>query len=157
MKHPFATGVAVSAIGVLAFWKRHWIASMFRRVTSPLHGLGDDRSGLRLDTGPANAIRHIRRYTFAAMQDRSPIVGLTHASYALMGLDLLEETVGRQAIQRAGYDPTEVRAMITKLQDKHAEALRPADPYISTVLAMERRGGTRLPGFAMAGPAPMGA
>lgn len=157
MKHPFAAGAAVGVIGLLAWYKRAWLAGMFRRVTSPLRGLGDARSGLRLDAAPGNAIRHIRRYTFAAMQDKSPIVGLTHSSYALMGLDLLEETVGRQAIQQAGYDPTEVRLMITKLQDRHAEALRSADPYISEVLALENREGGRLPGFVMAGPAPMGA
>jgi hypothetical protein len=149
-----AVGIGVGLVLGAAWWKRHWIASMVRRVAHPLSAA---RSGLSLDTAPANAIRHIRRYTFAAMQDKSPIVGLTHASYALMGLDLLEETVGREAIQSAGYDPSEVRAMITKLQDKHAEALRSADPYISEVLALERREGAQLPGFVMAGPAPMGA
>ena len=51
----------------------------------------------------------------------------------------------------------QVRALITKLQDGHAEALRKCDPYISQVLELERREGGQLPGFVMAGPAPMGA
>lgn len=154
MQRPFLTGALVGVGGLLIWYKRGWFVSLFQRAASHFHGGGGPQFG----DAPANAIRHIRRYTFAAMQDQSPIVGLTHASYALMGLDLLEETVGREAVQTlSGYDPAKVRAVITKLQDKHAEALRGADPYISEVLGLQRRDPAQLPGFAMAGPAPMGA
>jgi hypothetical protein len=155
MQRPFLTGALVGAGGLLLWYKRGWVISLFRRIGSHFHGADD--AAVRLGAAE-NAVRHIRRYTFAAMQDQSPIVGLTHASYALMGLDLLEETVGREGIQAlSGYDPTKVRSIITKLQDKHAEALRGADPYISEVLGLERREPAQLPGFALMGPAPMGA
>lgn len=110
-------------------------------------------------TPTAVAIRQIRRYAFAASQDKSPVVGLTHASYALMGLDLLEEVAGRDAIRAAGFDPTRVRQFITKLQDMHAERLQACDTYLQEVLKIERAEGGQLPGFVVAGAgaAPMGA
>ena len=157
-EHPFAAGVGVGILGLIVWTQRGRIAALFRHVIrSPLAGadnpmscLGDDRIMSKLSGDPAVAVRQLRRYTFASMQDKSPIVGLTHASYALMCLDLLEETVGRDAIKKAGYDPLVVRTLITKLQDKHAEALRSADPYISSVLALERQEGNAMPGFVMA-------
>jgi hypothetical protein len=105
------------------------------------------------------AIRHIRRYAFAASQDKSPVVGLTHASYALMGLDMLEEVAGRDAIRAAGFDPAKVRGFITKLQDAHAERLQGCDPHLQDVLALERGEGAQVPGFVVAGwgPGPTGA
>ena len=163
-EHPFATGVAVGVVGLLAYWKRHAIASFFRsaatKISHPFAGFGDDRLLPGAASGAAGvAVRQLKRYTFASMQDKSPIVGLTHASYAMAFMDFLEEAVGREAIQKAGYDPVQVRALITKLQDKHAEALRQCDPYIAEVLALERAEGNQLPGFVMAGAggAPMGA
>lgn len=146
MKHPFAVGIGVGVTGLVLWWKRAWIASLVARMKNPLHGLGaGDLSG-----AAGAAIRHIRRYTFASMQDQSPIVGLTHASYALNGLDLLEEVAGKGAIEAAGFDPNKVRNLITKLQDQHAVKLHHADPYITQVLGMQA-------GFALAGPAPDGA
>jgi hypothetical protein len=110
-------------------------------------------------TDPGVALRQLRRYAFASSQDKSPIVGLTHASYALVLLDTLEEMGGRDALRATGIDPTKVRAFITALQDRHAEALRQCDPYMQQVLALERAEGNALPGFVMAGAgaAPMGA
>lgn len=100
------------------------------------------------------AVRHIQRYTFAAMQDQSPIVGLTHASYALNGLDMLEEAGGGEAIRAMGFSPSKARELISSIQDRHARALHAADPYISQVIGMRE-------GFefadAGAGSAPMGA
>lgn len=159
MKHPFVAGTAVGAVGLLLWFNRGRVAALFRRAASALSGgLADDRLMTVSGYGnPAIAIRQLRRYAFAAMQDQSPIVGLTHASYAMMALDLLEEVAGRDAIKAAGYDPVEVRKLVTGLQDKHAEALRRCDPYISRVLDLERREGGPLPGFVFAGGAPMGA
>lgn len=103
-------------------------------------------------------VRQIRRYAFAASQDKSPIVGLTHASYALVLLDALEEIAGQELIRKAGYDPKQVRAFITKLQDYHAEKLRSCDSFLSKILSMERsEPGGNLPGFVLAGGAPRGA
>jgi hypothetical protein len=141
-------------------WRnRGWVAGLFRRAAGALSGFefGDAQMTVGGRGDPAIAIRQLRRYAFAAMQDQSPIVGLTHASYAMMALDLLEEVSGRETIKAAGFDPAEVRKLITGLQDKHAEALRKCDPYISRVLDLERREGGQLPGFVMAGAAPMGA
>jgi hypothetical protein len=159
VKHPFVWGAVVGIGGFLAWRNRGRIVALVRRIRAPF--LGDDRFfsiGGRGD--PAVAVRQLKRYTFASMQDQSPIVGLTHASYAMMALDLLEETVGRDAIKAAGFDPTEVRKIITGLQDAHAEKLRACDPYISKVLELERGAGGQLPGFVFAdaaGAAPMGA
>ena len=157
MKHPFVWGAVAAVAGLLAWRNRGRIVALARKIRHPLSGLGDERLLISGGGNPAIAIRQLRRYTFASMQDQSPIVGITHASYALMALDLLEETVGRDAIKAAGYDPTQVRMLITKLQDMHAEKLRACDPYLAQVLALERKEGNQLPGFTFAGGAPMGA
>jgi len=114
-------------------------------------------TGLPATADPSVCAKQIERYTFAAMQDQSPIVGLTHASYALILMDTLEEMIGRQAIAAAGYDPIAVRQLIRKLQDAHAEKLQACDPYMSQVLALKK--GAALPGFVMNGAmgAPTGA
>ena len=113
---------------------------------------GDDGFGGAVDLAGAAgvAVRHIQRYTFAAMQDQSPIVGLTHASYALNGLDMLEEAGGGEAVRMMGFSPSKVRALISAIQDRHAKALHAADPYITQVLGM--REGLE---FADAGLAPL--
>ena len=145
-------GVGVGIVGLLAWTKRHWLLGLVRGHS--LHGLGfSDGLGLAGLAGPAAvAVRHIQRYAFAAMQDQSPIVGLTHASYALNGLDMLEEAGGSEAIRAAGFEPSKVRALLSALQDKHAKRLHAADPYITQVLGMRED-----EGFAEVGPAPMGA
>lgn len=105
----------------------------------------------------ATYIRQIRRYAFASSQDKSPIVGLTHASYALILLETAEEIVGRDAIRASGVDVTKLRQFIAKLQDMHAEALKKSDPHLQQVLAIERGEGLpELPGHVVAG-APTGA
>ena len=147
MKHPFAVGIGVGAAGLFLWWKRQWLMGLVSHVRSPLHGLGAPPNAAGL---AGVAVRHIRRYAFASMQDQSPIVGLTHASYALNGLDMLEEVAGRDAIMANGFAPNKVRKLISDLQDKHATALHHADPYITQVLGLQA-------GFALAGPAPMGA
>lgn len=157
MKHPFVWGAVTAIVGFVAWRNRGRIVALARKIRHPLSGLGDDRFLVGGGGNPAIAIRQLRRYTFASMQDQSPIVGITHASYALMALDLLEETVGRDAIKSAGYDPTQVRALVTKLQDMHAEKLRACDPYLAQVLNLERKEGSALPGFVFAGGAPTGA
>jgi len=101
-------------------------------------------------------IRQIRRYAFASSQDLSPIVGITHASYALILLETLEEIIGREAIAKAGVNPASLREFITKLQDKHAEALKSCDSHLQQILQIERAEGMQLPGFVVAG-APTGA
>lgn len=155
MKHPFAVGAVVGVAGLLVWWKRHTIVALVKRARHPLSGFGATIT-LPAGSAPEVAVRQLRRYTFASMQDRSPIAGLTHASYALNALEFLEESLGRDAIKAAGYDPVQVRAIITKLQDAHAESLKACDPYITQVLDMEKRAGT-IPGFALTGAAPAGA
>lgn len=120
-----------------------------------LGALANLGSGVSGDVGVH--LRQIRRYAFAASQDKSPVVGLTHASYALVLLDTLEEMIGRDAVARAGYDPKKVRDFITKLQDTHAEKLRACDPHLTEILRIERAEGMQLPGFVVAGAAPRGA
>jgi hypothetical protein len=80
--------------------------------------------------------RHAQRYAFASLQDRSPIAGLTHASYAMTGLDLLEEAVGTDGARRTGIDIVKVRPLVAKLQDYHARVLRSCDPYLDTALIL---------------------
>jgi hypothetical protein len=144
--------VGVGVLGLLAWTKRSWLLGLVRGRHG-MHGLGLGDFGAMNVAGPAGvAVRHIQRYTFAAMQDQSPIVGLTHASYALNGLDMLEEAGGGEAIQAAGFDPTKVRALISALQDKHARRLHAADPYITQVIGMREE-----TAFAEAGAAPNGA
>lgn len=105
---------------------------------------------------PGVLVRQIRRYAFAASQDGSPIVGLTHASYALVLLDTLEEVVGRDILTRQGLPVKKLRDFITRLQDMHAERLKKCDAHLQKVLEIERREGMQLPGFVVAG-APTGA
>jgi hypothetical protein len=137
-----------------------------RKKLNPFAGVFGAGEAKRLpgeDSAVASAaavhIRQIRRYAFAASQDRSPVVGLTHASYALILLDTLEEVAGRDAIARTGYDVKKIRAFITKLQDMHAEALQKCDPHLQAVLKVERGEKVQEPGFVVAGwgPAPRGA
>lgn len=105
----------------------------------------------------ATHVRQIRRYAFAAAQDKSPIVGLTHASYALILLETLEEIVGRDKLKSGSIDVVKLKTFITKLQDRHAEALQSRDPFLQQVLAVERGEGLpELPGHVLAA-APTGA
>jgi len=137
----FLGGIAVGAAGV-------WGYSKIKQIVP---GLG------AVEIGPlATHARQIRRYAFASSQDLSPVVGITHASYALVLLDTLEELVGRDAIVKAGYDPTKLRKFITALQDKHAEALKSCDAHLQQILKIERAEGIQTPGFVVAG-APRGA
>jgi len=106
----------------------------------------------------ATHLRQIRRYAFAASQDNSPVVGLTHASYALVLLDTLEEIVGKETAARSGVDTGKLRDFIAAQQDRHAEALERCDPHLQQVRAIERGEGANLPGFVVAGgAAPRGA
>lgn len=138
-------GIGLGVGGVLLYQKV--------KSTGLIPGLGAGP-----DIGPlATHARQIRRYAFASSQDMSPIVGITHASYALVLLDTLEELVGKDAILKAGYDPGKLRKFITALQDKHAENLKTCDAHLQQILAIERaEGGPQTPGFVVAG-APRGA
>src|SRR4051812_19875841 len=153
MKHPFLTGTAVGAIGLLAWYKRGWIVGLFRRMRHPFSGAFADPLAALPAGDPGVALRQIRRYAFAASQDQSPIVGLTHASYALVLLDTTEEMIGRDKLRLlSGLDPAKVRAFITQQQDRHATALHGCDPYLTTMLAVERGegAGRALPGIVPA-------
>jgi len=160
VKHPFIWGAVVGIGGLIAWHQRGRIIGLARRLRHPFRGFGDDRFFIGGRGDAAVAVRQLKRYTFASMQDQSPIVGLTHASYAMAFMDFLEETVGREKIIAAGFDPIEVRRVITGLQDAHAEKLRACDPYLAKVLELERKQpGGQLPGFVFADAtgAPMGA
>lgn len=150
MKHPFITGAVAGLAGLFLWHRRAWLVGLVHKIPG-LHGAeGFARAPINVAGAAGTAVRHIQRYTFAAMQDQSPIVGLTHASYALNGLDMLEEIGGQDAVRQAGFDPRDVRALISKLQDMHAKKLHMADPYITQVLGLQA-------GFALPGAAPNGA
>lgn len=163
---PFWKGVAVG-VGLVFAWRyRGLVLGLLRRLW---HGGGlsgaIDAVKLAAATGiempssdPAIAFRQMRRYAFAAMQDKSPIVGLTHASYALIGLDILEEAVGRDKLAAVGVDAEKARVVITKLQDMHAKALEACDPYLTQALMVEHGDGMESSGPSFAGyGAPTGA
>ncbi len=159
VKHPFVWGAVTAVAGIIAWKNRGRIMAIVHRLRPPFSGL-DARLTLMGNGNAAIAARQLQRYAFASMQDQSPIVGLTHASYAMAFLDFLEESVGRDAIKAAGFDPTDVRKLVTGLQDGHAKKLRACDPYISKALELEWKQGGQLPGFVFAdaaGAAPMGA
>ena len=124
-------GIGAGFAGLFLWHKRHWLLGLVQK--NPMHGLGRT---INIAGAAGVAVRHIQRYTFAAMQDQSPIVGLTHASYALNGLDMLEEAGGGEAVRMMGFSPTKVRELISTIQDRHAKALHAADPYITQVLGM---------------------
>ncbi len=149
MKHPFIVGTAVGVTGLVIWTKRSWFINLFHRLTA--HFQGVDTTVALPDANPAAIVRQLRRYAFAAMQDQSPVVGITHASYALILLDTLEEMAGRAAIERAGYNVTAMRTAITACQDAHAKKLQACDTYMAQAMGVER--GI----MAGAGAAPRGA
>jgi hypothetical protein len=158
VKHPFVWGAVVGIGGLLAWHNRGRIVALARRLRHPFSGFGSERLLAASGHGDAVvAVRQLKRYTFASMQDQSPIVGLTHASYAMAFMDFLEETVGRDNIRAASFDPAEVRRIIVGLQDSHAERLRACDPYIMKVLELEKQQNGRGFVFADAAGAPTGA
>lgn len=150
MKHPFITGAVVGTAGLLVWTKRNWLMGLFHKLTAHFHGV--DTTVALPDANPAAIVRQLRRYAFAAMQDQSPVVGITHASYALILLDTLEEMAGRAAIEWAGYNVTAMRTAITACQDAHAKKLQACDTFMGQAMAVER-------GIIMAGAgaAPRGA
>jgi len=99
--------------------------------------------------------RQIQRYAFAASQDMSPTVGITHASYALILLDTLEEIIGRDAVRDAGLSPQKIRKFITDQQDRHAKKLQGCDAHLQTILTLAKREGINIAGGV--GGAPRGA
>ena len=163
---PFWKGV-IAGVGIVFLWThRGWIFGLARKLIGvrSLQGAIDTvklaaATGIEMPSSdPAIAFRQMRRYAFAASQDKSPIVGLTHASYALIGLDILEEAVGRDKLTAAGVDCEKARVMITALQDKHAKALEACDPYLTQALMVERGDGMQSSGASFAGyGAPTGA
>jgi len=146
---PFWKGV-IAGVGLVFLWhRRGWIVGLVHQVWHGvgLHGFRGaiDAVKLAAATGiempsadPQIAFRQMRRYAFAASQDKSPIVGLTHASYSLIALDILEEAVGRDKLLAVGCDPVKVRTLVTKLQDMHGKALEACDPFLAQALAAER-------------------
>ncbi len=146
-------------LGVGGYWTYQKLAPLLKLKLSGLgSGAGPDMPALNVPGALGVWVRQLRRYAFASSQDKSPVVGLTHASYALVLLDTLEEVVGRDAIRKMGYNPEVIRAFITKNQDKHAEGLRSCDPYLLEVLKMERADPNgQLPGHVMAGAFEWGA
>jgi hypothetical protein len=154
---PFWKGVITGVAAIVVWQHRGWILGAVGRL---VHFRGPS-DGVEISGDPSIAVRQMRRYAFAASQDKSPIVGITHASYALIALDIIEEAVGRDAIKAKGYDPAKLRAFITGLQDMHAKRLEACDPYLVQTLAMERGDPNgQLPGQVFAGveySAPTGA
>lgn len=137
MKHPFAVGVGVGIVGLVAWWQRGRIRALFHRIG---HLAGLPPAGLMADIKPSGnayvdaCARHAQRYAFASLQDKSPVAGLTHASYAMTGLDLLEEAAGTDGAKHIGIDIVAVRPLVAKLQDYHASRLRECDPYLAAAL-----------------------
>jgi hypothetical protein len=161
-KHPVAFGFGAGVLSVFLWNRRGWIKGLFSKLMRPFHGalgdfgayqtgLGAGEMTMPVSSDPAIAFRQMRRYAFAAAQDRSPIVGLTHASYALAALEILEEAVGREGLASAGCDSTKMRKLITGLQDTHAKRLEGCDSFLSSALAVERgEGGLDVPGHVFA-------
>jgi len=158
-KHPVAFGFGAGVLSVFLWNRRGWIKGLFSKLTRPFHGafadfgasLGAGEMTLPVSSDPTIAFRQMRRYAFAAAQDKSPIVGLTHASYALVALEILEEAVGREGLASAGCDSTKMRKLITGLQDSHAKRLESCDGFLSAALATERgEGGPDVPGHVFA-------
>lgn len=147
----FFVGGAALGAGATYWWMRS-------RAGLPLFGEGRIPAELPASAGNSVGVhvRQIRRYAFAASQDRSPIIGITHASYALILLNTLEEIVGRDALLRTNVKVDKLRDFITRLQDLHAERLQKCDPLLVKILELERREGGQIPGFVVAG-APTGA
>lgn len=167
-QHPFLTGVIVGLVGAFLWNRRLGVLAFGRRLLHPTTWFQGaamalaDATGIEMPSAdPSIAFRQMRRYAFAASQDKSPIVGITHASYAMIALDILEEAIGRDRLIAAGVNPMSMRKIITGLQDMHAKALEACDPYLSAVLRMERREpGGAVPGHVFAGSeysAPTGA
>lgn len=120
-----------------------------RRVSGGLLGAASDAIKNAVDVHA----RQIQRYAFAASQDISPTVGITHASYALILLDTLEELIGRDSVKQAGMSPEKLRKFITDLQDQHAKKLQACDAHLQMILALAKREGINIQG----GSAPRGA
>jgi hypothetical protein len=162
-EHPFWTGVIVGVAGLFAWSHRGWIMGIGRKLMHPsqlFHGLqyafGSEIAGIEQPSSdPAVAMRQLRRYGFAAAQDQSPVVGLTHASYALICADILEETLGREKLMTLGCDIARIRPMVAKLQDMHAQKLAACDGYLAQALATEQ--GAALHGDGVEYIAPTGA
>lgn len=147
-QHPFLTGVIVGVLGVFVWSRRGVIIGFGKKLMHPssffhgAFGAAALATGIEVPSSDPNiAVRQMKRYAFAASQDKSPIVGLTHASYALIALDIIEEAVGREAIIAKGYDPVQLRTFIAGLQDMHAKALEACDPYLASTLALEQSAG----------------
>lgn len=162
---PFWKGVIVG-VGVVVLWAhKGWIYGVLRKLmgSHSLRGAIDAvklaaATGIEMPSAdPQIAFRQMRRYAFAASQDKSPIVGLTHASYSLIALDILEEAVGRDRLLAIGCDPVKVRTLVTKLQDMHAKQLEACDPFLAQALAMERGDSAVLHGVEAEYMAPTGA
>lgn len=159
---PFWKGVIVGVGAIFLWYHRGVVAMILRKLMHPSQllngGFGQiiDIAKLGAATGidmpssdPAIAFRQMRRYAFAAAQDQSPIVGLTHASYSLIALDILEEAVGRDKLLALGCDPVLIRTSVTRLQDMHGKKLEACDPYLTAALAMEKsmQSGQVVPGL----------
>lgn len=148
-----ASGIAIGLGAAAAFVNRGKIVGMF-------HGAGVNPAASLTENAADVAVRQIRRFSFAASQDLSPVVGLTHANYAFALLEALEEAIGRERLKSlTSTDPVALKQFIVALQDRHAKALEGRDPFLQRVLEMERQSGGSLPGINMAdgfGPAPHG-
>lgn len=141
----FVGGVAVGGAGY--YFGTKYLKSLIPGLSGPAEDA--------LKNAVAVHVRQIRRYAFASSQDMSPIVGLTHASYALVLLDTLEELIGQSAIRAAGYDPKKIRVFITANQDRHAEKMKACDSHLQEVLAIERADPNgQDPGFVLADARP---
>lgn len=65
------------------------------------------------------AVRQIKRWIFAAKQDRHPGIAFLHASYAVGDLDMLRQVVSDNiVINVTGMSPFELHREATQLQDK---------------------------------------
>ena len=147
MKHPILVGAAVGIVGLVAWWKRHVIVAAWGRLRggATMRGFGGPITGLPATADPSVCAKQIERYTFAAMQDQSPIVGLTHASYALILMDTLEEMIGRAAIAvgwlRSCGGPT-AHQEAARRPRREAPGMRPI--HVTGAGAQEGRGAARL-------------
>lgn len=71
------------------------------------------------------AIRQVKRWLYAAEQDKDPYVQLLHSTYAIGDIDLLREiTSDMEIIKAANIDILSLRTKAIKLQDTAQQLLK---------------------------------
>lgn len=77
------------------------------------------------------AVRQIKRWIFAAKQDRHPGIAFLHASYAVGDLDMLRQVVSDNVvIDVTRINPFELHKEATQLQDEAQDKMESMCPRL---------------------------